>query len=785
MSNLASWLRSRPDEELTEILRRRPDVVLPPPSDFGGMANRLSARVSLQRALEGFDAFTLQVLDAVRLCDPPRTRTAVEKLFGSAASDERIEAAIGELRDSAVVWGEDELHLVGQLDDAAGPYVAGLGHPAAACLAKHDEYEMRPILQSLGLLTIPQPDAATSVGALFADPARLSALIDSCGPEERTVLDQLAAGPPLGSVRDARTVVPASQATSPIRWLLAHALLVAVDFDTVELPREVGLALRGDAPLGPSQVDPPEVASRELSVETVDAAGGGQADAVLRLFTAVVDAYGAEPTRNLRSGGIGVRELRRIAKDLDVSEHVAAVLVEVAEASGLLGVEGNPDAEWMPTRDADGWLALPLEQRWRRVATGWLGMQRLPSLVGRRGERDRVVNALSPETYRSTASETRRRILRALARLPVGTAPDPGGLAELMAWHAPKHSGRWFAELVQAVLAEMELLGVTGRGALTSYGRLLLDGDDPAPLLEKHLPQPVDHVLVQADLTVVAPGPLESELAREIELVADVESSGGATVYRVTETTVRRALDAGRTADDLHRLFTERSRTPVPQALTYVIDDMARRHGSLRVGTAAAYLRCDDTSAITTALADRALESLRLRRIAPTVLLSPAPVEDVLMLLREHGYAPMRESADGAVVVGGPAVRRARASRQRAGPATPSSRQFTVEELRSVVERVRTADSAAHRARQATSVPGVTTATTLRTLQQAVREERAVWLGYVNAEGAASQRVVEPIAVRGGYVEGYDHLRDEVRVFAIHRVTSVALLGDDDAPTSR
>lgn len=746
------------------------------------MANRLSARVSLQRALESFDAFTLQVLDAVRLCEGTRTLAAVEKLLASEVPAERIAAAIDELRLSAVLWGEDELHSVGPLDEAAGPYIGGLGHPVATCLARHDDYELRPILQSLGLLAIPQPEAAASVAALFADDARLSALLDSCGPEERTVLEQLAAGPPLGSVRDARTVVPASQATSPIRWLLAHALLVAVDFDTVELPREVGLAIRGDAPLGPSQVDPPAVDAREVSIDTVDATGGGQADAALRLFAAIVDSYGAEPTRNLRSGGIGVRELRRTAKDLDVPEHTAAVLVEVAEASGLLGAEGNPDAEWMPTRDADSWLSLPPEQRWRRVATGWLGMQRLPSLVGRRGERDRVVNALSPETYRSTASETRRRILRALARLPAGTAPDPAGLAELMAWHAPKHSGRWFGELVQAVLTEAELLGVTGRGALTSYGRVLLEGDDPAPLLEKQLPQPVDHVLVQADLTVIAPGPLEPELAREIELVADVESSGGATVYRVTEATVRRALDAGRTADDLHRLFADRSRTPIPQGLTYVIDDIARRHGSLRIGIAAAYLRCDDTSLITSALADRALESLRLRRIAPTVLLSPAPVDDVLMLLREHGYAPMQESADGALVVGGPAARRSRASRRRTSPATPSSRHFTLDELRSVVQRVRSADAAAHRARQATSVPGVTTATTLSTLQHAVREERAVWLGYVNAEGAASQRVVEPIAVRGGYVEGYDHLRDEVRTFAIHRVTSVALLGDDEQP---
>ena len=44
--------------------------------------------------------------------------------------------------------------------------------------------------------------------------------------------------------------------------------------------------------------------------------------------------------------------------------------------------------------------------------------------------------------------------------------------------------------------------------------------------------------------------------------MAEVESAGGATVYRFTEATVRRALDAGRTAAELHELFATRSATP-------------------------------------------------------------------------------------------------------------------------------------------------------------------------------------------------------------------------------
>jgi predicted DNA-binding transcriptional regulator YafY len=63
-------------------------------------------------------------------------------------------------------------------------------------------------------------------------------------------------------------------------------------------------------------------------------------------------------------------------------------------------------------------------------------------------------------------------------------------------------------------------------------------------------------------------------------------------------------------------------------------------------------------------------------------------------------------------------------------------------------------------------------------LQRAVQEGRSIWLGYVNAQGSASQRVVEPISVGGGFLQGYDHQNDENRTFALHRITSVAMLDD-------
>src|SRR3712207_9277613 len=94
------------------------------------------------------------------------------------------------------------------------------------------------------------------------------------------------------------------------------------------------------------------------------------------------------------------------------------------------------------------------------------------------------------------------------------------------------------------MLAEAARLGVVVGGVLSPAGRgLLTSGEDgAADGMRGLLPDPVDHVLAQPDLSLVAPGPLVSELADTLAVVADVESSGGATVFRVSEASVRREI---------------------------------------------------------------------------------------------------------------------------------------------------------------------------------------------------------------------------------------------------
>ncbi|MFE7120046.1 helicase-associated domain-containing protein, partial [Streptomyces sp. NPDC057654] len=723
----------------------------------------------------------------------------------------RLPHAVAALRVQALVWGaQDRLRLVRTARELlspspTNPSPTGLGPTVAEATSGMSPGRIQEIIGAAGLPATHDPvSAVTALAELFGDRTRMAALLDQAPPQSAGVLDRLLWGPPYGSV----TAHPAPH----LQWLLDRGLLLPAAPGNVVLPREAALYLRGGLAHRTPEPAPPElVPAAEYGARAVDASAAGQAFTALATVEELLKEWetGAGPLV-LRAGGLSVRDLKRAAAALDVTEPVAAFWIELAYGAGLLASDGEADERYAPTPAYDDWLALPAEDRWLRLATAWLAGTRTAGLVGTRDAKARTLAALGPDLDRSPAPEVRARVLRLLSEAPEGTAVTPDSLLARLRWERPPRGGPAATEtpdlrsrLARWTLAEAELLGVTGRGVPAAHGRALL-GPNPegaAELLSPLLPAPLGHVLLQADLTAVAPGPLERPLAAMLGVLADVESKGGATVYRFTPGSVRRALDAGRTAADLQAFLTEHSRTPVPQPLAYLIDDVARKHGRLRVGSASAYLRCDDDALLAEILADRRSANLRLRRLAPTVLAAQAAPDALLEGLRAMGYAPAAESAEGDVVVARADVHRTPARTAPApvpdGPPVPDETL-----LGAAVRAIRAGDLAATAERKppqspasppSTSqapdsqapangrLPRTTSAETLATMQAAALTGSAVWIGYVNADGAASQRVIAPVRVEGGFVTAYDHTADEVRTYPLHRITGVAELADDPA----
>jgi Helicase conserved C-terminal domain len=545
----------------------------------------------------------------------------------------------------------------------------------------------------------------------------------------------------------------------------------------------------------PCHPSPPTPAVRDIGVAAGDRAGADTAATVTRLVEDLLDEWGAAAPPVLKTGGLGLRELRRTAAALDVPENTAALLVETAYAAGLLATSSGYEAEWLPTPAFDTWQAGSVAQRWVTLAAAWLRSPRAPGRALTRDERGKTRTALSSELLEPLEPGQRRGLLEALAELPPGTATVPADAAAVAQWHRPL---AFDARLALETLSQAELLGITGRAAMTTAGRAVLHGDDVGAVsaLAPQLPRPLEHVLLQADLTAVAPGPLDPPLARELRLLADVESTGGATVYRFSAASLRRAFDAGRSAGDVHDWLRRASRTPVPQPLDYLVDDVARRHGRIRVGHAQAFVRCDDEALLGEVLAARGTATLRLFRLAPTVLAGRTPVGAVIDTLRAAGFAPSRESADGAVVI-------ERADRRRT-PALPRPTQRAVgrsqpgagpgaKQVAAAVRALRAGERATrHRPpvpgpggpsvtqRPLTEPPVTEPMATLRLMRRAASEGRAVWIDYLNSAGIASQRIIEPAFIDGGRVVAYDHRRGERRTFAAHRIAGAVLVSEDE-----
>ena len=66
----------------------------------------------------------------------------------------------------------------------------------------------------------------------------------------------------------------------------------------------------------------------------------------------------------------------------------------------------------------------------------------------------------------------------------------------------------------------------------------------------------------------------------------------------------------------------------------------------------------------------------------------------------------------------------------------------------------------------------------LAVLQQALRDQARVWVGYVDAHGSAAAKLVRPVSIGAGYLRAEDDRTEMLHTFALHRITSATL---DDA----
>ena len=716
VNSFADELRARSDESIAHLFAVRPDLLSPVPTDLSALSARANSTPSLMRALESLNKFQIEVLTSASTLTQPFSKSELLSVSVPEAGEELLR-----LWAAALVYKDGtKYRLPGNLGQLIGDEPAGLGPKS---LKKIDFKSLKDL---------PSDSAA--------------------------VLERLTWGPPRGQVGNIKAPGTA------IGWLIEHDYLAVMDSKTVVLPREVGMHLRGGKVFKEFSPQANSFVGTARKQKDIDRAAIANISNFLRWCEELAHNWSDEPPIALRSGGLGIRDLKRSADHLGIDENCVAFVAEVLYLGGLIVID--PDDQILPTNSFDIWMSRSLEERWSSLVNLWLETSRVSGLAGKIGEKN--IAPLGPELDRAGIASMRKVTLNILAE-NLESDPAIKNLQEIIAWQMPQ---RFNAEYIEWTLREAEWLGLTGQGALSEFGIAFLNGSDDLGV-ERALPKPVDHILIQADNSAIAPGPLTVELSNMIGTIADIESRGGASVYRFSESSIRRGLDHGQTGEQIKDFLKKTSKTPVPQPLEYLINDVAKRHGRLRVGMAQTYIRCEDEGLLTQILHDKKLESLRFRKLAPQVLVCDFETGDVIATLREANYLPAAENASG-ILISAPAIRRAKSRpkppRVISETSAPSSQSEII--IKAAVRTLRTGEKASsHKPRE---VPRTTANETLDLLHQYIEEQASLTIGYADTNGGVSNRLIDPISISLGTLIARDHATGEMQSFRIPRITGVS-----------
>lgn len=482
-TTLKVWLSGLCHDHLDTVLTRRGERARPQtPYELGLLARRLTTRSSVIEALQVLPRPALQLAGAlVALGDDVVDAARAARLLGAETGSDREHFALwlSELMDYALVWPAGAQHgsEVVCVNPGLVAQSGALGTPGARAQQRLHSVPTEFLMAIAERWNVQGADRSTLVKALgrrLADPDVIRRRVADAPASAMTFL--LDAADEAAGVRRRGTEAPDSEphlwieddACEEIEgrlWAERHGLAFRVGWDVrggarYRLAAETVVALMSDDVVLPFDPAPPPVALVHLPThEHTDAARVAVA-AVQEDFRRMLTALDVRPAALLRQrrGGVGVRELRRIAREAALDEPTVRLFLEVADDLGLLrwtwdGMMPAPRAEESLRASADDWVA-DVIRVWPRLT--------------RSLDADHTGRPALVAEYDADALEIREEVFGQVHALPPEHGFEgPADVAAFARWRLPLAFGPVTDQRAESAWWEAARLGILVGGGLT------------------------------------------------------------------------------------------------------------------------------------------------------------------------------------------------------------------------------------------------------------------------------------------------------------------------------
>lgn len=470
-----------------------------------------------------------------------------------------------------------------------------------------------------------------------------------------------------------------------------------------ENPRTASLRIVGEPQIAPDQ----EAIDRDCGIHAFEA---------MQSVTELIFSLDQHYVREVSKGSMGLPDVKRLSSHLGKSKDYVKAIVELAKVSGVIAIS---EKRFHPTNLADSWISSDPKNRWQVLVNAWL------AILGASGAKE-------------LAMQLSQNPSKQLTELVGSSFP-------LVNASAQSRISR-VAELADAI-------GLAVNGFASSWLGLVLGGKvaAAAKALDQRLPAQQDRIIVQADLSIIAPGPLASAIEIELRKFTDTENIGLATGYRISPMSISCGLEEGMTEKQIRSLLAKLSGTSIPQPVDYLISETASRFGRLKITSheSGSKLSSTDDLLATQILMDSKLKGFGLRKSDGAIVSSLEP-ESLYHGLRENGYLAIRIDDNDKVIA----------------PSALHKNNSHAAMFEEQLARLRKQDLEIADQAPESDVD--------RKIQLALAS-KSILLVEINANGKVMNFVLEPIGLANGRLRARDRKADIERTLPVSAITSIVI----------